>query len=314
MAERQGNNMAISPMSDDLNIIAALADKPNATDGLSAAQLKAKFDQGPGLIKTYINATLVPAIDADQLGPITRQAVINGGFSVNQRVKSGTVTLAAGAYGHDRWKAGASGCTYTFATVANVTTITITAGTLIQAIEGINLYSGSYTLSWTGTAQGKIGAGSYSASGVTGTVVGGTDTNIEFNTGTLSKVQFNIGSLALPFQPRSFAEELAVCQRYYERHDSLIGGRVQLGLATVITATSLAIPIAFKTQKRGSYTMTSGGGWRILPGGTVVTLVMGEWSLSNTVINMTVSGFTVGQSFLVQSSDSGGWVAWDAEI
>lgn len=217
--------MAISPMSDNLNIIAALADKPNATDGLSAAQLKAKFDQGPGLIKAYINSTIVPAIDSDQLGPVTRQAAINGGFPINQRVVSGTVTLAAGAYGHDRWKAGASGCTYTFATANNVTTITISAGSLVQVIEGINLYSGTYTLSWTGTAQGKIGSGSYSASGVTGTIIGGTNTNIEFNAGTLSQVQFNAGGLALPFQPRSFADELAMCKRYYEVVDRGLFGR-----------------------------------------------------------------------------------------
>ena len=125
--------------------------------------------------------------------------LINGNFAVNQRAKSGTVTLAAGAYGHDRWKAGASGCTYTFATSANVTTLTISAGSLVQVVEGVNLQSGTVCLSWTGTAQGKIGSGSYSASGVTGTATGGTNLNIEFNTGTLSKVQLNYGSVALPF-------------------------------------------------------------------------------------------------------------------
>ncbi|MFN5350882.1 MAG: hypothetical protein ACK5A0_15345, partial [Polaromonas sp.] len=59
-----------------------------------------------------------------------KNRIINGQLNINQRGVSGTVTLAAGAYGHDRFKAGASGCTYTFATSANVTTLTITAGTL----------------------------------------------------------------------------------------------------------------------------------------------------------------------------------------
>jgi hypothetical protein len=124
----------------------------------------------------------------------------------------------------------------------------------------------------------------------------------------------NLGYELRPFQHRKPGEVLAECQSFYERHDSLIVGRVQLGLATALSATSLALPITFKTKKRGTYTMTSGGGWRLIPGGTAVTLVMGEWSLSNTVINMTVSGATAGQSSLVQSADSGGWVAWDAEI
>lgn len=56
--------MTIANMSTNLNIIAALADKPNATDGLTAAQLKAKFDEGPNALKSYINNTMVPAINA----------------------------------------------------------------------------------------------------------------------------------------------------------------------------------------------------------------------------------------------------------
>lgn len=156
---------------------------------------------------------VVSQINGGSIGVIN--AIINGNFQVNQRAVSGTVTLAAGAYGHDRWKAGASGCTYTFATANNITTLTISAGSLIQVIEGNNLFTGTYTLSWTGTAQGKIGAGSYAGSGVTGAAVGGTNLNIEFNTGTLSLVQFEQGSVATPFERRPYGTELALCQRYF---------------------------------------------------------------------------------------------------
>lgn len=45
-----------------------------------------------------------------------RNRLINSNFVINQLEKTGTVTLAANEYGHDGWKAGASGCTYTFAT------------------------------------------------------------------------------------------------------------------------------------------------------------------------------------------------------
>ena len=155
---------------------------------------------------------VISQINGGPIGVIN--AIINGNFQVNQRGVSGTVTLAAGAYGHDRWKAGASGCTYTFATVNNVTTLTITAGSLIQVIEGINLYSGTYTLSWTGTAQGRINGGSYSGSGVTGTATGGTNLNIEFGTGTVSLVQFQPGTEASPFERRDYGRELMMCRRY----------------------------------------------------------------------------------------------------
>ncbi len=56
--------MAITELTDDLNIIAALDDEPNADDGLSAAQLKAKFDEAANTIKDYVNDTLIPDIGA----------------------------------------------------------------------------------------------------------------------------------------------------------------------------------------------------------------------------------------------------------
>jgi len=146
-----------------------------------------------------------------------KNRLINAQLLINQRGVSGTVTLSAGAYGHDRFKAGASGCTYTFATTNNVTTLTISAGSLQQVIEGLNLESGTYTLSWTGTAQGKIGAGSYGASGITGSITGGTNTTIEFNTGTLSLPQLEVGSTATSFDYRPYGTELALCQRYYQQ-------------------------------------------------------------------------------------------------
>lgn len=156
---------------------------------------------------------VISTINGQAIG--TKNVIIDGNFNVNQRGVSGTVTLAAGAYGHDRWKGGASGATYTFATVANVTTLTISAGSLIQVVEGLNLQSGTYTLSFSGTAQGKINGGSYSASGVTGTATGGTNMSIEFNTGTLSLVQLEKGSTATSFDYRPYGTELALCQRFF---------------------------------------------------------------------------------------------------
>ena len=195
------------------------------------------------------------------LGGSLRQSIINGDFSVNQRVKSGTVVLTVGQYGHDRWRAGASGCTYTFSTSANVTTITISAGSLIQVIEGLNLYSGTYTLSWTGTSQGKIGSGSFGASGITGAVTGGSNLSIEFNTGTLSKVQFNVGDSPLPFQKRSFGEELLLCQRYFEKsydYASPAGALTSIGCENVVVSTTFLLSkqdARFKVRKRTTPTI-----------------------------------------------------------
>lgn len=186
--------------------------------------------------------------------PSFRNKIINGNFVINQRVVSSTVTLSAGAYGHDRWKAGVGGCTYTFATVENKTTITISAGSLVQVIEGINLQSGTHTLSWSGTAQGKIGTGSYSSTGVTGVVTGGTDTNIEFKTGTLSNVQLEQGNVATPFEQRPITVEEMLCYRYFET--AVNGVAPFTDNINVINAGSFAMctdgraSISFKMPKR----------------------------------------------------------------
>jgi hypothetical protein len=180
-----------------------------------------------------------------------KNAIINGNFGINQRGVSGTVTLSAGVYGHDRWKAGASGCTYTFATSGNVTTLDISAGSLIQVIEGINLESGTYTLSWTGTAQGKIGAGSFGNSGITGAAVGGTNLNIEFGTGTVSLVQFELGTVVTPFERRQFGQELALCQRYFETASNI--------LLTLINSGNGGAYYSYKAVKRADPTVSFTG-------------------------------------------------------
>ena len=176
---------------------------------------------GDALFTTATAATARPNLDVyskSEVPNVPNQNIIdNSNFAINQRGVTGTVSLAAGAFGHDRWKAGASGCTYTFSTSANVTTLTISAGSLVQNIRGETLQTGTHVLSWSGTAQGKIGAGSYAASGVTGSATGGTNLAVEFGTGTLSLVQFVPGSTVLPFIHRHKSVEESLCQKSYVR-------------------------------------------------------------------------------------------------
>ena len=179
-----------------------------------------------GVLALQTGGTTAITIDASQVATFVngistpntfafKNRLINSQLLINQRGVSGTVTLSAGAYGHDRFKAGASGCTYTFATANNVTILTISAGSLQQVVEGLNLESGTYTLSWTGTVQGKFNGGSYSASGITGSITGGTNTTVEFNTGTLSLSQLEKNSTATSFDYRPYSTELSLCNRYY---------------------------------------------------------------------------------------------------
>lgn len=56
--------MAFTKITKDMNIIAALDDEPNDVGGLSAAQLKAKFDEGGLALKTFVNGTLIDELEA----------------------------------------------------------------------------------------------------------------------------------------------------------------------------------------------------------------------------------------------------------
>ena len=55
--------MALTKFEKNMDIIAALDDEPNDVGGLSAAELKAKFDEGGKALQDYINNTLLPALD-----------------------------------------------------------------------------------------------------------------------------------------------------------------------------------------------------------------------------------------------------------
>lgn len=52
----------LTKLTDDLNIIALLDNEPNDVGGLSAEELKAKFDEGSLIIQKYINEVLIPEL------------------------------------------------------------------------------------------------------------------------------------------------------------------------------------------------------------------------------------------------------------
>ena len=56
--------MSIPKLTKDLAVIQKLSDLPNSTEGLTAQQLKAKFDESGLTIQQWINAALIPALTA----------------------------------------------------------------------------------------------------------------------------------------------------------------------------------------------------------------------------------------------------------
>lgn len=225
-----------------------------------------------------LTGPLVLAADpAAALGAATKQYVdakpvamndnriINGSFAVNQRGYASGAALVAAAYGHDRWKAGASGCTYTFTATQPDTTITITAGSLTQIIEAGMIEGGVYTLSWTGTAQARVyqgtPTGAYAASPiVTASLTAGTNTIVEFNAGTLVRAKLEIGSVATPFNRQSLAKSLADCQRYYQQLGGIVAGDISLQGYIAIAGLPLGSTIGIHAM-RAAPTAARTGTW-----------------------------------------------------
>lgn len=53
----------IPRVTDELGTVSTLDDRPNDTGGLTAAELKAKFDADAGALKDYVNDVLIPFLE-----------------------------------------------------------------------------------------------------------------------------------------------------------------------------------------------------------------------------------------------------------
>jgi len=211
--------------------VAATADglvKVSGTDTL-AQSLSTKIVAGDGLAESLVNPggteSLRLSLDLTQC-PSRKNKLRNGAFRINQRgYVSGTalvqgVPSTGAGYGHDCWRAGAGGCTYTFTQSKGPTQTTITAGSLISKVEDVDINQAQMVLSWEGTAQARVGvngaepSGAYAASPILITATAGASVAVEFGTGTVGKVQLENGTFRTPFEWDRYDDALRACQRY----------------------------------------------------------------------------------------------------
>lgn len=278
------------------------SDTAPAMDGTAAAGASALYSRGDHVHPTDTSRYAAANPSGYQTAAQVTAAVPgtnmadNAGFAVNQRAYVSGVALGAGVFGHDRWKGGASGGTYTFTASPPSTAITITAGTLQQVVEGVAIAGGTYTLSWTGTAQGRVGAGSYAASPVTvGSITAGANTTIEFSTGTVGRVKFEAGTVATPWVAARPRDEVSNCQRFFRVMAPALNWVVN-GIATGY----YFFQVYFPTSMRAAPTvaMTNTGVSNItLSGWANVTTEMAEFyatatASANLSINFTLLTFS----------------------
>ena len=170
--------------------------------------------------KTDIDALGVDAATLDDLSAATlksgrKNLLINGSFRINQRgYVSATATTGANEYTLDRWRVVTSGQNITFSALGTDNTITCPAGGLEQEIEALNVYGGTYVISWTGTATCTVG-GTARTDGESFTLTANTNAIVKFSGGTVKEAQLEPGVTATNFEQRPIGEELILCQRYY---------------------------------------------------------------------------------------------------
>jgi len=85
----------------------------------------------------------------------------------------------------------------------------------------------------------------------------GTDTGTAAWTADIANVQLELGSVATEFEHRSYGEELALCQRYYQRWSGVSGDQSPIAVVCCRSGGSHSTgPLLFKGTMRGTPTMS----------------------------------------------------------
>ena len=162
------------------------------------------------------------------------------------------------------------------------------------------------------TYSGTAGAWTASyISTVTGAVsVVGTNAATWYITG----LQLEKGSVATPFEFRPYGQELALCQRYYERLNYTDLGSWTSGMLSASNAISQFIP--WKVTKRGTTTggRSAANAVNLYSGGTVTsTAVTNNASPAGFALDITI-GSTISTFSAVYSWPNSSWFDGSAEL
>ena len=197
-------------------------------------------------------------------------------------------------------------------TQISVTIAGDTAGTWVGSSNAGSMYiifsvgTGS-TIS--GTAGSWSGSNYQSATGATSVV--GTNGATFYITG----VQLEVGTSATGFEYRQYQQELALCQRYYQKFQGVgLDDNWFSGLA--YTATSGICPFIWSPQLRASATVSSSGTFEAV-GSSVInsaTLVFSDSTPFSTQVAAITSSLTAGGGCLVRTASGAASISVSAEL
>ena len=135
----------------------------------------------------------------------------------------------------------------------------------------------------------------------------------------ITGVQLEVGSVATPFEHRSYGEELALCQRYYWKVDGTTHPDAAIGSGTNISTTRNRLyvkhPVPMRTQPTASMsgTMVFGSGGATAYSTSIQAAFEGVMS---SMVDFATSGLTVGYGAIwyMDSSNPSYYFQFDAEL
>ena len=133
----------------------------------------------------------------------------------------------------------------------------------------------------------------------------------------VSDVQLELGKVATPFEHRSYGEELALCQRYYQSFEAQ-NGATTFGVAYAFNSTHAydGTQLIFPTVMRAVPTRSTSGNWQTSDGTGAVLGITGFYGTLNTwgyQLGFSVaSGLTQFRPYAIRSSN--GKLNFDAEL
>ncbi len=229
-----------------------------------------------------------------------RNLLVNSNFVVNQRAYiSGAATGAANQVTIDRWRVVVSGQSITFGSASPDRVVNAPAGGLEQIIEAGWVAGGVYTLSWTGTATAKVNGVAILSGANTASLPANTAVTIQFASGSIDKVQFELGTVATTWQRRPPGTEMLLCQRECQKSYQLSVGPgvatsngAAYGSGNINNVITHNIRFAVPMRVAPSFTLYSNNGvagqWVAFTGGAVATSYVATASTNEQSITVQV--------------------------
>ena len=189
-------------------------------------------------------------------------------------------------------------------------TITIagdTSGTWVGATNGTGLWLSfglGVSSNRSNTAGAWAGGDLFSSTGAT-RVIGTSGA-----TWQVTGVQLEEGSVATPFEHRQYGQELALCQRYYNKFSLVTYQRLGIGYADLNSRVQMNtfLPVMLRTTPTATFSSVTVEGTNI----TSIGSIQGDKNLSY-VLNHG-SSYASGETWQVYSGSANGYIDFSAEL